>query len=202
YKEGDQITAVDGHGGWYKGTITRIIKKSVWVEISSKERRKPVQPRIVTAIGLIKKKDRLEFAVEKAVELGAAEIAIFRCENSVKQNVRTGRLEKIALSAMKQSLLARLAKIKFFNSLLELLQYYSDSIILAAHQSCSTLKNLEKFSEKKDFLLITGPEGDFSEHDMKLFHKRNVKHIALGKNRYRTETASVIFLNSFLLLFT
>lgn len=201
YNEGDSIITVDGHGGWYEGTISRITDNSVWVQIASKEEKTTIHPHVCTAIGLIKKKDRLEFAVEKAVELGAAEILIFRGEQSVKQKVRIDRLETIALAAMKQSLQAWLPRIRYFNSIRELLKHYTKHLILTAHPTGSSLSDFN-LSSKTDFLLVTGPEGDFSNDEIDLLNERESKFITLGGNRYRTETASIILLNNFIQYFT
>ncbi len=199
YKEGDKITVVDGKGAWYEGRVGRISPEKVWVEIEKKESQTRRQPFIIAAIGLIKKRDRLEFAVEKSIELGVAEIAIYRGEHSVKQNIRMDRLESIAVSAMKQSLQARLPKVNYFRSLSDLLENYSNCQIFTANKSG---KKFGKFSIKssKKLLLVIGPEGDFSKKELPLLKEKNTQFVSLGANRLRTETAAITFLNSFLFI--
>lgn len=199
HRRGDEITAVDGRGGRYEGVISRITDHKVTVNITSKQQEEPKLPCVTVAIGIIKKRDRLEFAVEKAAELGAAEIAVFRGEHSVKQNVRRDRLESTAISAMKQSLRSRLPEIMIFHSLEALLQNYSSHRLLAAHKSGHPL-TADFQSSGKEYLLLTGPEGDFSDNELELIEERKAQLISLGTNRLRTETAAITFLNSFLLL--
>ncbi len=200
YKQGDEITVVDGKGGWYEGRVGRVMPESVWVKIEEKRSRARSLPLVVSAIGIIKKRDRLEFAVEKAIELGAAEIAVFCGDHSIKKKIRMERLEAIAVSAMKQSLQARLPKVKSFNSLLGLLRHYPDYRTIAAHKSGKNIETFNINSKSKELLLITGPEGDFSNEELKLLKEKNAQFASLGSNRLRTETAAITFLNSFLLL--
>ncbi|NIT58565.1 MAG: RsmE family RNA methyltransferase, partial [Aliifodinibius sp.] len=75
-REGDKLTIVDGEGGRYHGVVRRITKKSVQVEISDEQHHSRQKPHLILGMGIIKKRDRLEFAVEKAIELGAAQIAL------------------------------------------------------------------------------------------------------------------------------
>lgn len=200
YRQGDDITVVDGQGGWYEGTISRADGQRVDVQIKSKEQREPQSPYTAVGIGIIKKKDRLEFAVEKATELGAAEIAVFRGAQSVKQNVRVDRLESTVRSAMKQSLRAWLPEVNVFRSLQGLVECYSNTKIWLAHQSSSTSLNIAEQPANSTHLLLTGPEGDFSDEELQLLRDQQATFISLGNHRLRTETAAVTFLNSFLLL--
>lgn len=200
YRRGDKITVVDGMGGWYEGKISQIGDQKVEVHIISSQQRPPVSPNTAVAMGIIKKRDRLEFAVEKAVELGAAEIAIFRGDHSVKQNVRLDRLKSTAISAMKQSLQAWLPGVRAFSTLNGLMEHYSGYTIRAAHKSGKKFLAGKPTSDGDDFLLVTGPEGDFSSEELQLLQKQKTKFISLGKRRLRAETAAITFLNSFLLL--
>jgi 16S rRNA (uracil1498-N3)-methyltransferase len=104
--EGDTLYATDGKGMIYKGIVSSITRRNIHARVTGKTFRKKPVPDVTIAIGNIKKRDRLEFAVEKAVELGVAGIIIFQAGYSEKKRVRLDRLETAALSAMKQSLRA------------------------------------------------------------------------------------------------
>lgn len=198
-REGDRLTVVDGIGGRYEGPIRRITKGSVQIEIDKKQQISARKPELILGMGIIKKRDRLEFAVEKAVELGVSRIYLFRGEHTIKQNVRMDRLESIAVSAMKQSLRARLPEISLARSFDEMLDTASDAEYLAAHEKVDGEAEIskEKFSNDKLFLLV-GPEGGFTSDEIDMVKQRGGKLVSLGPNRLRTETAAIAFLSRFI----
>jgi 16S rRNA (uracil1498-N3)-methyltransferase len=199
-KEGDRLTVVDGRGGWYEGPIRRITKKSLQVEVADQKHIALSKPALMLGMGIIKKRDRLEFAVEKAVELGATEIYLFRSEHTIKENVRMDRLEAIARSAMKQSLRAWLPEITLFHSLDEMLASVSDAMLLVAHEKVDSEQSnidLRKLNAEK-LLLLVGPEGGFSSNEIEKLKQQGANLVSLGNNRLRAETAAVTFLSQFI----
>ncbi|HEX6981937.1 MAG TPA: 16S rRNA (uracil(1498)-N(3))-methyltransferase [Balneolaceae bacterium] len=199
-REGDQLTIVDGKGGWYEGVIRRIAKQSIQLKIQSEKKVSFPKPELILGMGIIKKRDRLEFAVEKAVELGASRICLFRGDHTIKEKVRMDRLESIALSAMKQSLRAWLPEISLFQSFEELLQKHSDAACLVAHEKVNPADadlDLKAISEDK-LLLLVGSEGGFSDDEIQTAKDKGGKLVSLGSHRLRTETAVVVFLSRFL----
>lgn len=200
YREGDDITVVDGQGGWYEGTVSQITNKSVLVSISASEKKPVKKPRLILGLGIIKKRDRLEFAVEKAVELGVAGIALFRGDHTIKQNVRMDRLQATVLRAMKQSMQAWLPQIGQFSSVAEVIEAHPQSTVLAAHEKveASTAGIDLNLSLKGELLLLVGPEGGFSDNEIEVIKDREGQLISLGGNRLRTETAAVVFLSQFI----
>lgn len=196
YKEGDDISVVDGKGTWYKGTVQLITKKTVRI-IIDQALQKNAEPQAVLAIGMIKKRDRLEFAVEKAVELGVGSIAIFRGEHSVKQNLRLDRVKAAALSAMKQSLQTWLPKVQFHPSLNDVFTTHPECMPVAARQGADQLLSTEILTKNERVLFLVGPEGGFSESEMQLMEEQNVQFVSLGSNRLRAETAAVTLLNHY-----
>lgn len=198
-RPGDDITVTDGQGGWYEGTIVQIAKKSVKIETSFSEQRQQKQPRMVLGLGIIKKRSRLEFAVEKAVELGASTIALFRSEHTVKEKVRLDRLESVALSAMKQSMQAWLPEIKVYESLGEVVRDHEGYTLLAAHEKTEAKPGVkEEFRRSGDVLLLVGPEGGFSDSEVHFIQDKGGRLVSLGRNRLRTETAAVVLLSQFI----
>lgn len=201
-REGDRLTVVDGEGGRYEGVIRRITKKSVQVEIEEEQHSLRPKPHLVLGMGIIKKRDRLEFAVEKAIELGAAQIYLFRSEHTIKENVRMDRLESLAISAMKQSLQAHLSTIEIYHSLDVMLDAVSVDNILVAHEKVEENNgdiDYQSVSNSERTLLLVGPEGGFSEAEIDdLTNDKGAELVSLGSNRLRAETAAVAFMSQFL----
>lgn len=202
-KEGDRLVLVDGQGGRYEGPIVRVMRNSVQIRVESRQHFPPPKPELVLGLGIIKKRDRLEFAVEKAVELGAMQITLFRSEHTIKKKVRTDRLESIALSAMKQSLRSWLPEISVFHSVDKVIAHFSDVQCLLAHEKAGEeavrVQNSGYANEKEDrLLLLVGPEGGFSSEEVDRAADAGAKIISLGSYRLRAETAAVAFMSQFL----
>ncbi|MDZ7660711.1 RsmE family RNA methyltransferase [Fodinibius sp.] len=200
-REGDKLTIVDGEGGHYRGIIRRITKKSVQVEIEDAQHHSRPKPHLVLGMGIIKKRDRLEFAVEKAIELGAAQICLFRSEHTIKENVRMDRLESLAISAMKQSLQAHLSTIEVYHSLDVMLESVFADNILVAHEKVDEAKgdiNYKSVRNSERTLLLVGPEGGFSESEIRDLTDKGGELVSLGPNRLRAETAAIAFMSQFL----
>lgn len=199
YSEGDRITFVDGEGGWYEGKISQILEKSVFIKIASQQKIPKYSPFIILGMGIIKKRDRLEFAVEKAVELGAGKICLFRSEHTVKENVRIDRLQATALAAMKQSLRAWLPEIQIYNSLEDLFESHQSTPCLVAHEKVNAETSLSSVVDKEEkldeVLLLVGPEGGFSSEEIDLVQQKGGRLISLGDYRLRTETAVLALLS-------
>ncbi len=199
YREGDSIQIVDGEGGWFDCKIVRITNSQVEAEVQSSKQLDAPKPEIVLGMGLIKKRDRLEFAVEKSVELGVSEIALFRSRNTVKENVRMDRLENTILSAMKQSLRARLPKVSLLDSLEEVMDTFSDFHSLIAHEKEDSEPGVNPGLKSKDkLLLLVGPEGGFSDKEIEMATEGGAGVVSLGKHRLRAETAAISFLSQFI----
>ena len=199
YREGDEITVVNGKGGWYEGIISTAGRDYLGIEIKRSTVRELTGPRIITGIGLIKKRDRLEYALEKAVELGASDIALFRSEHTVKESVRRERLESIILSAMKQSLRAHLPSLELYDSLAGLLELRKANKILAAHPDGEDgMHSFRNLRDAGELLLLVGPEGGFSETELSDIERYGGAFIALGQYRLRSETAVVALMSQFL----
>jgi len=194
HREGDTIHVTNGKGTRYEGKIDSISKSQVSVSIEGQEYQPAPEPQIILAVGLIKKRDRLEFAVEKAAELGAARIIVFTGERSEKTGVRMDRLEMTALSAMKQSLRLWLPGVFHFQSLGEVMEMNQTNRIGVADESMreesgtNTVRVLQKFHNGSSTIII-GPEGGFSESERELMDAEQVFPFSLGPYRLRTETA-------------
>lgn len=200
-REGDRLVIVDGQGRRYEGPIVQVTSKRVQIKLEDRQYTPAPQPELVLGMGIIKKRDRLEFAVEKAVELGAKHIALFRSEHTIKKNVRLERLESIVLSAMKQSLRSWLPDISVFQSVGEVVNHFSDAQSLMAHEKVSSnikVSPASSLADEERLLLLVGPEGGFSSGEVDRAKEEGARLVSLGSYRLRAETAVVTFMSQFL----
>lgn len=190
---GDTIHVMNGLGELMECVVLSI-KKDV-SELEIRERRHFPRSRAYyfhLLIAPTKQNERMEWMLEKAIETGLDEITFIETEHSEKSRINMGRLEKIAISAMKQSGQFYLPKI---NPLTPWKQVNVDEHTLIAH--CGHGPKL-RFSEAVSGLqgggkvrVLIGPEGDFSDTEIKSALDRGAKAISLGNSRLRTETAGL-----------
>lgn len=194
YREGDEILVTDGRGHLYEGVIRSTRKNEVLMEVKESSFEDLPDRNVTLALGVIKKRDRLEFAVEKAVELGVSRIALFRGDHTEKGKVRMDRVEATVMSAMKQSLRVWLPSVELYESMDELLEKRSSSLFVVADQK-STNEKLEFSDDDNEVVLLVGPEGGFSKREEEFWSSGsdlNTKTVLLGKKRLRAETAAVV----------
>ena len=200
YKIGDEIQVVDGVGFRYSGIIQSISKKRVEVRISDKVQVEDLKSSgsVILGLAIIKNRQRLEFAIEKAVELGASSIILFESRYTEKHNIRLERLHSIVMSAMKQSLHARLPDLAFEASLAGVLEKAPNHMIIMAHEKVGGPADKLPIKKNVNYLLLIGPEGGFSDEEVALAQQYNGKLISLGKFRLRAETAAITLLSQFI----
>jgi 16S rRNA (uracil1498-N3)-methyltransferase len=192
---GDVIKVIDGKGNLYEGPIEIENKnKPVKVHILSKTHfeASKFQSRFHLVIAPTKNADRMEWLVEKAVEMGIASITFVHCEHSERTNLRLDRIEKIAIAALKQSQQYWLPKITIpipFKNYLE--QFPADENCFIAHCADGEKNKFGIKPIKDSCRILIGPEGDFSESEIKLALAAGYKHVSLGASRLRTETAAL-----------
>lgn len=197
HKVGDIILVADGEGARYEVEILEITKKSVLgKKLTTTCDALPSKKKIL-AMGVIKKRDRLEFAIEKAVELGAWEIVLFNADHSERNRINSERLETQIVSAFKQSGRCWLPKLVVLNSLDEVFDHYENAVFIMAHEEID-VSNQPKALEKEHSVFLVGPEGGFSSREVELNKEKGGKVVSLGRNRLRAETAVVAFLSQYL----
>lgn len=196
--EGSTILLTDGKGAFYEATITQAHPKHCLIEINRKwEQSRLWQPHIHLAIAPTKNMDRMEWLVEKATEVGIDEISFLQCRYSERKEIKLPRLEKIAVSAMKQSKKATLPLLNPMIPFKELLKKENNSRKLIAHceeESKTLLKYA--FSVHEDVTILIGPEGDFSPEEIAQALINGYKPVSLGESRLRTETAALVALTT------
>ena len=191
-KEGDSIRITDGKGSFYEATIRQANAKACGFEIIHQQKIKADDFRIHIALSPTKNLDRTEWFVEKAVEIGVHQLSFLFCENSERKVLKTERLYRKAVSAMKQSQRAylpeinELIKFKDFVAKHEAQQKY---IAYLAKEPSPQLFNIAE--SKSSYLILIGPEGDFSEEEVVIAQQSGYKTVSLGNSRLRTETAGI-----------
>ncbi|MBL7912171.1 MAG: 16S rRNA (uracil(1498)-N(3))-methyltransferase [Bacteroidia bacterium] len=192
-KSGDPIQLIDGAGNFYDAVLELVSDKKCTARILSG----PVlqQKRnyyLHLAIAPTKQMDRIEWMIEKAVEIGIDEISFINCHNSERTIIKTERINKIVESAVKQSLQAYLPKVNELLSFKHLVTSSHADQRFIAHCFNSEKEDLKQVHFKnKTSLVLIGPEGDFSKEEVEFALKNKFKAVSFGENRLRTETAGL-----------
>ncbi len=193
-KAGDALVAVDGKGTRYKCEISKASPSGVEVEILSKEEvKKPWKGRIVLAVAPTKNADRMEWLVEKCVEMGIDEIVLLECAHSERRRMKTERLERIMVSAMKQSLKATLPVLRGPVAYKDFMAEEHEGEKFIAWCGEDTEKKLlcAEHRPVADVTMLIGPEGDFSPTEVEEARRKGFVPVSLGDSRLRTETAAM-----------
>lgn len=195
-KVGETIHFVNGKGGWFEGVIDETGKKKLVVKITGRKELPPPSPvQLHVAIAPTKNIDRIEWFLEKATEVGVTSFNPIICERSERRRIRPERLEKILLSAMKQSLKAHLPELNEMIGFQDFIKKHatqSEGQRFIAHCQKDDLPLLKNNCEpRKDVIILIGPEGDFSPDEIELAKANGFIEISLGKSRLRTETAGL-----------
>lgn len=197
-KSGDEMFLMDGAGAFYKAEVTLAATKHCLYEIKEKmPQEKTWNGNICIAMAPTKMMDRTEWFAEKATEIGVDELAFLNCKFSERKVMRTVRLDKIIISAVKQSrkpwkpILHPLTSFKDFvaqerNGMKFIAHCYNE---IESKDLFDTLS--ENKGSDKNITILIGPEGDFSIDEVRLAIKNGYIPVSLGKSRLRTETAAL-----------
>lgn len=189
YQNGDSLALVNGKGVLLECEIVDNHPKRCAVYVK-KVRQEPASTNeIHIAIAPTKNNERLEWFLEKTCELGITEISLIVSKNSERKQSKEERLEKILVSAMKQSKRLFLPKLNPLTDLNSFVKKHPTGAV--AHCYEGQKSKLEHIFECKSFPILIGPEGDFTKEEVELLTKSGYKSITLGKNRLRTETAGL-----------
>ena len=191
HKAGDKINVANGMGSYFKCVIIKPHPKRCEVEIVSKETFDKRNFNIHIAIAPTKNIDRTEWFIEKVTEIGVEKITLLMCEHSERKKVRLDRLEKIVISASKQSLKAYKPVLTDLIPFKEFVQKEDKGFI--AHCNSSDLPHLKDvYKTWDDATVLIGPEGDFSPAEVEFALQNGFTEISLGSSRLRTETAGMV----------
>lgn len=197
---GDEVEVIDGKGGLYSCRIVAEDHRRTPLEIVSRtELPKVWVPEITVAIAPTKHNDRMEWLVEKLVEIGVDRIVPLLCRRSERKEIKTERLEKIAVSAMKQSLKAVLPRIdemtpisKFIVEQAKLPSATTQRYICYCDADTPRCILASDYRPPCDATILIGPEGDFDPAEVRAALDAGFVAATLGNNRLRTETAALV----------
>jgi 16S rRNA (uracil1498-N3)-methyltransferase len=192
---GDQVFLVDGRGGLYEASIQSETKRNVTLLITktTKEYQKR-NHHLHIAVAPTKNIDRLEWFLEKATEIGIDEITPIICERSERKIVKEDRLQKVITSAVKQSLQAYhpvLNPAITFEQLLKQKSTAEHKLIAHCIDDAQRQFLKELINSHRSYLILIGPEGDFSPQEITLALEQEFMAVTLGNTRLRTETAAL-----------
>lgn len=192
-KAGDQIFVTDGQGRLSTVQIMEANVSHCIVQILKTEENYAVRPHSFhLAIAPTKNADRIEWLVEKSIEIGIEQISFLKCEHSERLKLDLDRLQRIAVSAIKQSNTTWIP-------IMQIVDYKEFVIKNSNIHNCFIAwcdeRNQEEFAQQQlknqDVILLIGPEGDFSPEEVTMAEQNGFKSIKLGQRRLRTETAGL-----------
>ena len=193
-ENGDELFVLNGKGIHFLAIIESIDKRSSYIRTTSiLKQEEQGKDYLHLAVAPTKNIDRFEFLLEKAVEIGVDRITPVLCARSERRQIRTDRMEKIVISAMKQSHALFKAELDELTPLQDL---KSDAEIKAiAHCMSDSDRQYLRDLEMRSSLLLIGPEGDFSPEELEWALEQGFSPISLGEKRLRTETAAIFGLS-------
>lgn len=190
---GDKVQLIDGKGNFYTATIAEAHPKRTSLHIVSVQQDFHKRNHYLhIAIAPTKNIERLEWFLEKATEIGIDEISLIICQRSERKEAKTDRLNKIISSAIKQSIKAWHPVLNEPIALNKLMTTSFDGQKFIAH-----CQQDDKFTLKDElkplgrYLILIGPEGDFTPKEVSDALNNGYKAITLGESRLRTETAAL-----------
>ncbi len=193
HKVGDVIQVIDGKGTRAIGTIQAAHAKQCAVLLTEKETVENTRNYYLhMAIAPTKNMERIEWFVEKAVEIGVDEISFIKCKNSERTVVKDERILKVAESAVKQSQQAYIPKLNPLVEFKEFIKSANSDIKLIAHCEKDAKEHIKKYvAGKQSHTVLIGPEGDFTKDEISQALVSGYLPVALGESRLRTETAGL-----------
>lgn len=190
-KNGDALELTDGYGYRYRAFIADADSKKCSFTIVEKTEIPSRDFNIAIAIAPTKNIDRTEWFIEKAVEIGIDKIHLLLCRSSERKTVNQERIIKITVSAMKQSGQARLPYVSGLIPFTEIISQEAEQKFIC-HVDATNPDQLKSMATPgKSYLVLIGPEGDFSKEEIQLAIEHGFKKVSLGPNRLRTETAAL-----------
>lgn len=198
--EGDEMTVVDGGGGWYRARIDHVGPDQV-VGTITEQRENVGEPTIDVTVGLgiLKKRSRFETFVEKAVELGARRIVPLRTRRTERESIRDDRLRNVMVAAMKQCRRSYLPALAAPQSIESLLAGEAGEMRLVCHageESVPIQQVVADTRQRASALVLVGPEGGLTSSEVEAAVEATATPVSLGARRLRAETAGLAALQS------
>lgn len=191
---GDEVMLTDGRGFFYQAVIAAATQKRCMVKIVSKTEQEPFWGgHLHLALAPTKNMDRMEWLAEKATEIGFDELTFLNCRFSERKVIKTDRIEKIVVSAVKQSLKARKPVVNEMTDFRKFMErdFSGQKFIAHCYEGGKPLLR-DVLHPDEDAVILVGPEGDFSPEEVTLAMEKGFQPVSLGKSRLRTETAALV----------
>lgn len=201
---GDEIFLMDGEGSFYRAEVTAASSKRCLYEIKENMPQKRAwKGHIHLAIAPTKMMERIEWMAEKATEIGFDELSFLNCQFSERKVVKTPRIDKIVISAVKQSHKAWKPVVNELESFKEFIQTPRPGRKFICHcyeevekkdffTEINLCTDASQESDADDITVLVGPEGDFSIDEVRLALENGYESVSLGTSRLRTETAGLV----------
>lgn len=194
-KEGDEVVVVDGKGKRFHCVIIEAHPKRTALEIISiEEVPSHWGVNITIAVAPTKNADRMEWMLEKAVEIGVDRVVLLRCKRSERKGMKLERLEKVMISAMKQSLkgvLPELTELSDFKTFVSEVKGDCQKFFGYCSPDYPRKEFVRECRAREDVVIMIGPEGDFDPEEVEFAVANGFVPVTFGESRLRTETAAL-----------
>ena len=189
---GEAVALLDGRGGVYQAAVAEANPKRCQLRITAHTLVPPRPYFTHVAVAPTKNLDRMEWFVEKAVEIGVERLSFLRCARSERRELKLDRLEKIAISALKQSGQAWLPQLDELADYADFVAAAAAANTFIAHLAEGERTALAQVAASgPGCCVLIGPEGDFTPAEIALARERGIRPVTLGAARLRTETAAL-----------
>ena len=195
-KPGDELFLMDGEGVFYEAHVTQADKHCYYEIDKALPQSKTWSAHIHLGIAPTKMMERIEWLAEKATEIGFDELSFLHCKFSERKTLRADRVEKIVVSAAKQSRKPFMPQVHELTPFSQFIDESEEGHRYIAHcydeiERVDFFNELNQLTDDAPITILVGPEGDFSIDEVKLAMAKGYKSISLGKSRLRTETAGL-----------
>lgn len=196
-QQGDEIYVTDGHGTLYISRVINANASGCVVEPVAIKESSTVPYKLTIGVAPTKNPARIEWLVEKATEVGVECIQLLQCDHSERPYLKTDRLQRVALSAMKQSMHTWLPLVEPCIALQQWLQspqiknFDGLKLIAYCEEDKMRISLFDAIEPRRNAIILIGPEGDFSSDEIALARAQGFKPVSLGPSRLRTETAAL-----------
>ncbi|GAA4385592.1 16S rRNA (uracil(1498)-N(3))-methyltransferase [Hymenobacter koreensis] len=191
-REGDAVELLNGRGGVFQAEVAVAEAKRCQLRIVGEQQvpRRPYQVHV--AVAPTKNLDRMEWLVEKATEIGVERLSFLRCARSERRDLKLDRLERIAVSALKQSGQAWLPQFDELTDFASFVRTVQPATAFIAHLAEGERTALAQVAATgTECCILIGPEGDFTPEEIELALGLGIRPVTLGNSRLRTETAAL-----------
>ncbi|AHJ98011.1 16S rRNA (uracil(1498)-N(3))-methyltransferase [Hymenobacter swuensis] len=190
--EGDPVLLVNGQGSVYEAAVAEANPKRCLLRVVQTQQVARRAYQVHLAVAPTKNLDRMEWLVEKATEMGVDTITFLRCARSERREMKLDRLEKIAISALKQSGQAWLPQLTELTDFGRFLPTVAPETTFIAHLEDGERTPLARVAALgSGCCVLIGPEGDFTPQEIAAAFARGIRPVTLGASRLRTETAAL-----------